>query len=266
MKSNGVIGVIGGVGPYAGLDLVRKIFDNTLAARDQEHLPVMLASLPDRIADRTDFLLGNSEVNPAFAVIDIIRTLEKAGVTVIGIPCNTMHAPKIFEPIKKECERLGGRVALINMIEETAQRVQQAYPQVKKIGVLSTTGTGRSQVYPSVFEPLGFEVVSPDTQTQETCVHAAIYDKEYGIKARANPVTLKARESIERAIYLLRTQGAEAVILGCTELSPAMPEPEFYNLPIIDPTFILVRALVRAVASEKLRSYSSDCSQLTPHL
>jgi hypothetical protein len=40
------IGIIGGAGPYAGLNLVKKIFDQTLARTDQDHLPVVLVSLP----------------------------------------------------------------------------------------------------------------------------------------------------------------------------------------------------------------------------
>ena len=47
-----VIGVVGGMGPYAGLDLVRKIFDQTTASTDQEHLDVILLSTPS-VPDRT---------------------------------------------------------------------------------------------------------------------------------------------------------------------------------------------------------------------
>lgn len=197
--TQGIIGIVGGVGPYAGLDVAKKIFDNTIAARDQEHLPVVLASFPNQIPDRTEFLLGHAKVNPARAVVRIIRTLvETAGVTAIGIPCNTMHAPRIFDPIKKGAARLGRTVRLVHMIEETARHIRRAYPHIKKIGVLSTTGTLRSRVYPMIWNPLGFEVLSPDATTQETCVQPAIYDAVRGIKAHANPVTRWARQKIMR--------------------------------------------------------------------
>ena len=48
-----MIGIVGGVGPYAGLDLLRKLLDNTLANSDQEHLDTVLLSLPSGIMDRT---------------------------------------------------------------------------------------------------------------------------------------------------------------------------------------------------------------------
>ena len=52
-----IIGIVGGVGPYAGLDLTEKIFGQTIASSDQEHLPVALLSLPERIEDRTRYLV-----------------------------------------------------------------------------------------------------------------------------------------------------------------------------------------------------------------
>ncbi|RPI41687.1 MAG: aspartate racemase, partial [Bacteroidetes bacterium] len=58
-----MIGIVGGMGPYAGLDLLRKIYDNTLAGSDQEHLDTILISLSSRIPDRTEYLLGKENLN-----------------------------------------------------------------------------------------------------------------------------------------------------------------------------------------------------------
>ena len=63
------IGVVGGVGPYAGLDLAKKIFDNTEAQHDQEHLDVLLVNSPRLINDRTAYILavrdGKTATDPA---------------------------------------------------------------------------------------------------------------------------------------------------------------------------------------------------------
>lgn len=72
-----MIGIIGGVGPLAGLDIVTKIIEETIATTDQEHLPVLLSSQPHRIADRTAYLLGQESENPAYAIAEIIQELEK---------------------------------------------------------------------------------------------------------------------------------------------------------------------------------------------
>ena len=63
MSDKHLIGIVGGVGPYAGLDLAEKIFDQTDARSDQEHLPVALLSILGEIEDRTAFILGNSKMS-----------------------------------------------------------------------------------------------------------------------------------------------------------------------------------------------------------
>ena len=62
------IGIVGGAGPYAGLDLAQKILHQTVANSDQDYLPTLLISTPGLIEDRTDFLLGETEKNPAHAI------------------------------------------------------------------------------------------------------------------------------------------------------------------------------------------------------
>ena len=98
MKTDtGAIGVLGGAGPYAGLDLMRKIFDQTEANCDQEHLSVIQYSLSEHIIDRTRFLLGETDENPGEAIGEIMVRMAKAGATVIGVPCNTAHSPRIMD-------------------------------------------------------------------------------------------------------------------------------------------------------------------------
>ena len=89
-----MIGIVGGIGSYAGIDLIRKVYDLSEATTDQEHLPVSMLSAPHKVVDRTGFLIGDTSTNPGIAIANIINTLVSNGATVIGIPCNTAHAPK----------------------------------------------------------------------------------------------------------------------------------------------------------------------------
>jgi len=82
---SGVIGIVGGVGPLAGLDLQAKIIRQTIAGRDQEHLPVLSLSWPGPIADRTEYLLGRVAANPAHALLAQLRLLAAAGATVASL-------------------------------------------------------------------------------------------------------------------------------------------------------------------------------------
>ena len=100
-----MIGIVGGVGPYAGTDLLNKIFNNTLASTDQEHLDAMLLSMPSKIDDRTAYLMGEVKCNPGLAIANIILKLEKTGASVAGIPCNTAHAKTIFDTIVSELKK-----------------------------------------------------------------------------------------------------------------------------------------------------------------
>ncbi len=107
------IGVVGGGGPYAGLDLVKKIFDNTAATYDQEHLDVLLVNSPRLIDDRTAYILavrngqGSTDprtdpAHPGRGIVACIKQLTAAGAMIIGVPCNTAHAPLIFNVVARE--------------------------------------------------------------------------------------------------------------------------------------------------------------------
>ena len=237
-----MIGIVGGVGPMAGIDVFRKIAEETPASRDQDHADVLLFSFPGRITDRTEFLRGKEESNPAHAMARVILDLEKAGATVAGIPCNTAHAAPVFDVILSELQKNGSRLELLHMIREVVKYINQEL-SAKNIGILCTTGTSRSGVYRDALKEGGLIAVEPGEEWQER-IHQAVYSREYGIKAKSFPIKEKARSQLIAAIEHLQTQGAEAVILGCTEIPLAIPEKSYLGLDLIDPNRILARALL----------------------
>ena len=253
-----MIGIVGGVGPYTGLDLFRKVLDNTLAERDQEHLDVVLLSVPSGIMDRTDYLLGKSGINPAFAIAEVLIKLEAAGAGVAGIPCNTVHAPEIFSLILERIHRRDSRIKVLHLINETVSHIGISHPDLTRIGVLSTTGTYRSGIYQNALEKSGYRVILPPAEMQERLIHPAVYDPEYGIKARSNPVHPRARENLLSGIRYLKDQGAEAVIMGCTEIPLALSGEQTGQTVLFDPAHILARALIRTVDPGKLKPEESD--------
>lgn len=249
-----MIGIVGGVGPYAGTDLLNKIFNNTQASADQEHLDAILLSMASKIEDRTDYLVGKVKVNPAFAIAEVLLKLEKAGASIAGIPCNTAHSEKIFKVIQLELEKVKSRIQVLNMIDETVSFIASNYADVTKVGVLSTTGTYKSKLYTSALLSKGYEVIVPTLKMQEEIIHPAIYDKTYGIKTLSNPIHPQARENLVRGISYLKEQGAEIVILGCTEIPLAITESKINEVITVDPTNILARALIFKSNPDKLKS------------
>ena len=144
-------------------------------------------------------------------------------------------------------------IRLLHMIHETATHLKANCSGLQKIGVLCTTGTHRSRVYQDVLEANGFETLLPPLDMQEQVIHPAIYDKDYGIKAQLNPVDPRALKGLEEGLTYLVKEGAEAVILGCTEIPIAFRELGKIEVPAIDPTQILARALLRHAFPDKLK-------------
>ena len=253
MQNEKIIGIVGGVGPYAGLDLAQKILDNTEATSDQQHLPIALLSLPHKIQDRTAFLLGKTKTNPADAIFKILEKLEQIGASVAAIPCNTMHSPPIFDAILEKLKSSERNIKLINMVAETVEFTRKNLPKIKNIGLLCTIGTAKTNLYQQYFQPSDFNIILPDEAAQQDLVHKAIYDLNTGIKAKSNPVTKAAREKLLQAVHHLQEKAAEAVILGCTEIPLAIDDKKIGETVIIDPTLILARALIQQTYLNKLK-------------
>lgn len=257
MHTTKTIGIVGGVGPFAGLDLQHKIAQETKAHSDQEHLTVLSISHPAEIPDRTAYLLGQVTQNPAYPITRQLRALESIGAQVAGIPCNSAHAAPIFMVIQAELRAAGSRLTLLHMMDEVARFLVEHYPGVQRVGVLSTTGTNRARVYPAVLEPQGFTVLAPDDEMQTQVIHTAVYDPDYGIKARGY-ATEKARAALQSGVRALHQLGAEAIILGCTEMPLALTEPCLDGLTLVDATWVLARALVREADRERLRPFIAN--------
>ena len=137
------------------------------------------------------------------------------------------------------------------MIQQTVEFIQKNFP-IDKIGVLCTTGTKSTHLYKNAIESNSLICIEPNEELQ-TMVHLAIYDETYGIKANSSPVTNRAHDSLVAAIQELKTQGAQVIILGCTELPLALQEKSYFGLPVIDPNRILARALIHELDPGKLK-------------
>ncbi|NKQ39554.1 MAG: aspartate/glutamate racemase family protein, partial [Methanosarcinales archaeon] len=203
--------------------------------------------------DRTEYLLGTIKTNPAFAIIKILKKLQDVGATIAGIPCNTAHSKEIFGLIKNELKANKLSIKLLNMIEETVMYISNNYPNITKVGVLSTTGTYKSEVYNKSLKLNGYKVIIPTIEMQKNIIHPAIYHPKYGIKSTANAIHPKAKESLLQGALYLKNQGAEVVILGCTEIPLAITEEKIYNMITIDPTNILARSLIKQSTPDKLK-------------
>ncbi len=244
----------------AGVKLHELVIQQTLnGGIDQGHGRVIHISNSPEIPDRTKYLLGEIKDNPARALVCVMRSIEAAAEVlgceaVVGIPCNTFHAPRIWNDFTRILKEGDVKVQVLHMLEETAEFIRENYPDMKNIGLMSTTGTRMVNVYGQILRPLGFNILEvPDGLQPE--LHDSIYNPSWGIKA-VSPVTCKARGNFEKYAAILSDMGAEAIILGCTEIPLVLPEAKYKDTPFIDPMLALARALIRKTDPAKLKPLS----------
>jgi aspartate racemase len=195
------LGILGGLGPAASVYFYRLITEHTRALRDQEHLDIVLMSKAS-IPDRTDFIIGKSPDSPLPAMIDGVRAIIGAGADLIAIPCNTAHY--FYDEIQKISS-----VPVLNIVKETVRLAKNA--GVHKIGIMATTGTVTAGAYQQACLEEGIAFALPCERSQ-----SALMDIIYkNIKTDGAP----DMDAFIRIADELYASGAEAIILGCTELS-----------------------------------------------
>jgi aspartate racemase len=223
-----VVGVLGGMGPLATADFYAKVVRLTPARTDQEHLHVIIDSNP-KIPDRTDGL-GGEGPDPTRHLVGTARALERAGAELIAIPCNSAHA--YLAAIRKAV-----RVPVLDIVEEVAAAVAALTPRPQAVGLLATPGTIRARLYHQALAARGFEVVDT-TPVEEASVEAAIK------AVKAGDLGAGVRTRVHEAAEALIRRGAEAIVLGCTEL-PLVMGAHDRPVPVLDGTEILAAAAVR---------------------
>ena len=251
LTKDNVIGIVGGMGPQAGVALLNNIVENTVAHEDQQHLSAVLMSFPKYLVDRTSFLEGKQEVNPAHNIVDVILRLENAGSKIVGIACNTSHSPKIYDVISRELAGKNSRVKLLNMPEEVCRYIHDQHPDVRRIGLMATNGTYKTGVYSNRLERMGYEVVLPDPEFQNEVIHKMIYDKTFGIKACTRQISREALSLLDDALAYFHKHETDAIILGCTELSLILPEEAIHDMIVVDSTKAFAKALIREALVEE---------------
>jgi aspartate racemase len=257
-----LLGIGGGVGPMAGVGLHIKVIENTITdGTDQTHFTVHHLSQSEDLLDRTKFLNGEITENPGNGMAKVMSslqasTMEYGGTAVAGVPCNTFHAPAIWDQfvLKLQEENIDQVVKVVHMLEETVSYIKESVSGVTKIGLMSTTGTRNVRVYHELLES-DYTVIEVPWEMQDE-LHDSIYNTEWGIKAQSSPVTQQVTDNFNTYVNNLIEQGAQAVILGCTEIPLVLPERYFNgtDIPLVDPVDALARAMIREANADKLKA------------
>lgn len=225
----GVVGVLGGMGPLATIDFMRKMIEATPAASDQEHVPVVVSSIP-QVADRTAAFRGEGD-SPLAAMVASGRRLVDAGAGLVVMPCNTAHlwwdalAPALGLP-------------MLHLVDAALAEGIERFGAGARLGLLATDATIASGLYPNRTPAgSGLQWLLPTAAEMLQGVMPGIAAVKAGDLTAARGLLLPVAEALAR-------RGAQALVLGCTEI-PLVITAAGAPLPVIDATQALAR---RAVA------------------
>ena len=221
------IGLVGGTGWVSTLDYYR--YFNELVFKQTN-------------GDSTAEVIINSVNYPAIAkltaagkwdditkiITDAALALQSAGAECILLGANTMHhiAPQVRAAIK---------VPFIHIAEETGKEIINK--GVKKVALLGTKYTMQLPFFKDVLTGMGIETMIPK-ESDIQIINDGIY-KELALGI----VTAVTKENYLQIMQKLQKEGAEGIILGCTEI-PLLIKPNDFDLPLFDTTFIHANAAV----------------------
>jgi aspartate racemase len=228
------------MGPLATHDFYRKVIECTPAADDPQHIPVVMVA-DTQIPLRIPAWEGRGP-SPLPALIKAAQQCVGAGATVLAMPCNTAHF--WFEELVAALPR---NVQFLHIADETVRCLPQALPQemspgmsqARRIALAGTHVTLAMKLYQQAAQRLGMNAdwLLP-SEDEQALITAVIADVKAGCIDQAVA-------HFNSAVQALEQRGAEAVILGCTEL-PVIAQSVASRVRLIDATDCLARACVQA--------------------
>jgi aspartate racemase len=222
----GAIGILGGMGPEASSYLYRTLIEQSIEqyhARNNADFPeIVLHSIPV-----PDFISDASQRDVALAMLkERVKRLDAMDLGCLCIACNTAHV------LLPELRDLAA-APFVSMIDEVADRV--ALDGLECVAVLGTPSTIRYGLYQDALDARGVTTVAPDDLGLEVCERII----RHVLSGR-----VEASDAAELAALAdgLLAQGAQGVVLGCTELPLVFPHG--YRVPVYDSLAILSSALL----------------------
>jgi aspartate racemase len=245
------IGIIGGMGQDAGYQFLGLLFDacHHVVAQagmtwcDQKTPNVFFINKP--VPDRTQAILEFTKTgamtpqsNPYPILFQMAQACSEAGVTHAVIACNTAH---FWLASLKEAFP---HITFISLIETTVKTLQTL--NAKQVGLMATTGTIEANIYQQALMQVGINCLPVSQEIQERLM-TAIYK---GVKANNHALAKKVLIKVSQD-YL--SQGADFLVLGCTEISIA-GLPEHLMQQAVNPGKLATNELARIFYGKKLNA------------
>lgn len=214
------LGVLGGMGPMASAWFMVRLTALAQAGVDQEHIPTILWSDP-RVPDRTAHYFGHG-ADPWPWLEHGLRALRSAGATAVAIPCNTAHL--WYERMAAATD-----LPILHIVDAVVHDLLRQGVRAGTVGLLGTEATLQSGLYQSALANRGYVHIELTAEEQAQWPSRAI------ALVKANKIDEALAPAVQ-AVKLLQSRGAQAVVLGCTELPIALPAAHrsAFQMPIAD--------------------------------
>lgn len=220
------IGVLGGLGPAATADFMAKVIKLTPASRDQDHIPLLVASFP-HVYDRSSAILGTGP-DPLPQLLRGIELLNDAGVGAIAIPCNSSH--HWYDTLSAH-----SHAPILHIARACVSAI--GMQSSARVAIFATRGALQSGFYQRELKAREFQFLVPAPDGIQVEVDSCIRE----IKAGRFE---SGQEHLSSACRAVAAMGATAVILGCTELPIAARHADIGDLVCIDSSLELARTCV----------------------
>ena len=216
------IGLIGGMSWESSLEYYRIINETVKEKLGKLHSAKSLMFSVD--FDEIQHLQHIGDWNTLTKImVDAADRLEKGGADFIVICTNTMH--RMVNDIEKNV-----KIPVIHIADATAKKIKEG--KIKKVGLLGTKFTMEQDFYKGrLATNHGIDVIIPNDDERNT-VHSIIYNE-----LCQGQIKQLSKEQYIKIIEKLKSNGAEGVILGCTEI-PLLIKQEDVSIPIFDTTKI----------------------------
>ncbi|MFT7033726.1 MAG: aspartate racemase [Cyclobacteriaceae bacterium] len=210
MRPNKRLGIVGGMGSMAGVLFAKMVTERSLAIKDQDFIETILHS-NTRVPDRTTSILTNDNS----IVGELKRSLEifnNNQIDIIVLACITSYF--YLDEIQKISNG-----TIINPIELVSKHLFEKYKGVKKVGLLSSTGTVKMKLFHKELIKYGVEVCVLPSDKQESLMKS-IY-MEGGLKSGV--ISKEALSLFNEAAEALIDKGIDCLIGGCSEINSELP-------------------------------------------
>lgn len=237
MKQNQFFTVLGGMGTLATESYVRLLDKRTPIHCDQDYLDYIVVNHAT-VPDRTTWILDHSQPDYNKDLIEDIKQQSLLKPAFFALICNTAHYA--FDQLQAATD-----IPILNMLQETVNAIKKINPQAKKVGLLATRGTIEAGLYDHYITAAGYEEVKPTPEIVDQTEDLIYHD----IKEAGHSDGAKYHDLVRQ---MIEEQGADIVILGCTELSYAEEMNPETKYPVADSQSIIVdRSLEKGLALRK---------------